>query len=217
MKTEQVFGGLQLKEISDEGVFEGHGAVFGNIDLGGDIVARGAFRSSLSAARKAKRLPKFLLNHDPRTVAGIFEEMQEDDRGLFVKGRFNLDKQISREAFTDVKMGAVDGLSIGFISKKTARDETTGVRTIKEADLIEVSLVTFPMNEQARIGVVKSIAAQMNTIREFEEHLRDVGFSSVAAKAIAAGGFKTDLRDEAVDDETAAYIAVCDELQRLVL
>lgn len=204
MQTHKLQTGIELKADDDEaGTFKGHGAIFGNIDGGGDIIAPGAFTKSLKAAARAKRLPRFLLNHDPRTVAGVFTDMSEDSKGLAVVGQFNLEKQIAREAFSDVKLGAIDGLSIGYIPIKAARDENTGVRTIKEADVMEVSLVAFPMNERARIGSVKSIADQIRSVREFEDYLRDGGFSAAAAKSIASGGFKgsrVEHRDGAAPD-----------------
>ena len=216
MINEHLESQIEIKELTDEGTFEGYASVFGNVDLGGDIVVKGAFKASLSAARKAKRMPKFLLHHDTRNVVGVFEQMNEDDRGLFVKGRFNLEKQLGREALSDVKMGALDGLSIGYVARKVVRDDKTGIRTIKEADILEASLVTFPMNEDARVSAVKSIAAQIKTIRDFENHLRDVGFSANAAKAIAVGGFKAasdDLRDGAGDATTRALNELVRTLQ----
>lgn len=203
MKTNKLFTGFELKaDDSDEGSFTGLASVFGNVDLGGDVVAKGAFNRSLREAQRVKRMPRFLLHHDPRQVAGVFTKMEETDTGLEVEGRFNLEKQSAREAFADLKMGAIDGLSIGFITRRATRDDKTGIRTIKEADLMEVSLVTFPMNEEARIGGVKSIADQITTIREFEDYLRDAGFSAQAAKSIASSGFKESERRDDAQDET---------------
>ncbi len=206
--THRLDTGLEIKEFDDEcGTFTGYGSTFGNEDLGGDIIVKGAFVESLG-----QRKPKFLLQHDPRQVLGVLINVVEDNNGLLVSGRFNLEKQIARDAMSDVKMGAIDGLSIGFSTVKADRDAKTGVRSIKQADLYEVSLVTFPMNEQARMTAVKTIAAQISTIREFEQFLRDVGFSASAAKAIASGGFKSsELRDGAQTD------ALTRELQKIAL
>ncbi len=212
MITEKGFSAIDVKATGDDGQFEGLAAVFGNIDGGRDIIAKGAFRATLREAKRIKRMPRFLLHHNPQKVAGVFDEMTEVERGLFVRGRFNLEKQESREAFSDFKMGASDGLSIGFFPRKTMRDESTGVRTIKELDLLEVSHVTFPMNEDARMSAVKSIAAQIMSKRDLEEHLRDVGFSANAAKGIAATGF-AELRDGAADPALRALGALAESMK----
>ena len=190
MWTDKLDTRVDFKRLTDEGTFEGHASIFGNIDLGGDVIVHGAFENSLKASKAEGRMPKFLWHNTDKPL-GIFEDMAEDKKGLLVKGRFNLGTQIGREAFSDVKIGAVDGLSIGFVPKKVSRDETSGIRRIEELLLKEVSIVTFPMNEGARINAVKSIAQQVKTIREFEDFLRDVGgFSRNTAKAIATSGFK---------------------------
>lgn len=214
MITEKKASAFAFKALSDDGTFEGYGSIFGNVDLYGDIVAKGAFRKTLAEAKKTKRMPRLLMHHDSRMIAGVYDEMHEDDTGLFVKGRFNLEKQLGKEAHSDAKMGAIDGLSIGYVPRKTKRDEDTGVRTIVELDLWEVSLVVFPANPDARVGAVKSIAAQVKTIRDFEEHLRDAGFSAAAAKSIAARGFRADLRDEAADAETRALRSLASIINR---
>lgn len=198
----------EFKALSEEGTFEGHAAVFGNVDLGGDVIEKGAFRKTLMAARKSGRMPRFLLHHDPRSVIGIFTDVHEDSVGLSVKGRFNLDKQVAREALSDVRMGAINGLSIGFRTVVADTDKRRNVRILKEIELFEASLVTFPMNEEARITSVKQM---IRTKREFETFLRDVGgFSANAAKAIASRGFQSSdgLRDGADDAFTR-------ELERL--
>jgi HK97 family phage prohead protease len=205
MLVEKLRTGFEVKDLDEKaGSVVGYGSVFGNVDHGGDVVAQKAFSESLKT-----RTPKFLLHHDPEKILGVISSAKEDDNGLLIEAKFNLEKQMSRDAFSDAKMGALDGLSIGYRAVDAKRDEKTGIRTIKKADLFEVSLVTFPMNERARLTSLKSMAAQITTIREFEDFLRDVGgFSLQSAKAIAAGGFKaTDLRDVA-DAETMALRAL---------
>lgn len=163
-----------------EGVIEGYGSVFDVVDQGGDIVAQGAFSKSLQVGRKVKMLAQ----HDPNRVIGVWDEMAEDGNGLRVKGRILTTVNAGREAYELVKAGAMDGLSIGYRTVKSM--DRNGRRVIMQADLWEVSLVTFPMNEAARVDSVK--AADM--ARDELERLLTLraGLSrSVARKLLASG------------------------------
>lgn len=168
-------------KADDAGVIEGYGSVFDTVDNGGDIVAPGAFASSLRMGRKAK----MLMQHDPSDVIGVWDEVVEDGKGLRVKGRLLTTVRKGAEAYELVKAGAIDGLSIGYRTVKSmARD---GKRVILQADLWEVSLVTFPMNELARVDAVK--AAEMSE-RDMERMLtRDAGLSRSVAQRLMAGGY----------------------------
>lgn len=197
-ETKYIAAPLEIKELTDEGQFAGYASVFGVTDLGGDIIAPGAFRRSLREHRKAKTMPKMLWQHRADMVPGAFSHFEEDEKGLFNEGQLALDTQLGRETHALLKLGALDGESIGYVPVKWAFDEETGVRTLKEVDLWEVSIVTFPMNPAARVSAIKRIAPEgIKTIREFEDFLRDAGgFSHAQAKAIASRGFKpTDHRD----------------------
>jgi len=123
---------LDVKSLGDDGIFEGYASVFGNRDEGGDIVERGA------------KGVKMLADHDPTKRIGVWEEMAEDDRGLRVRGRLLTEKNIGREAHIDLKAGALDGLSIGYRVKSDAYDGRRRARLLKDLDLLEVSLVSFP-------------------------------------------------------------------------
>jgi len=187
---------LELKALDAEGVFAGYASTFGNRDLGGDIVEPGAFSKTLKE-RGAKGV-KMLLDHDPRNRIGAWTTIKEDSTGLFVEGRLFMEKQIGRDTHIDLKGGALDKMSIGYRTQKSSDDNRRRARILKELDLLEISLVTFPMNEQASVTAVKA-ADNVKTIREFEDFLRDVGgFSHAKAKAIAASGFKghSEPRDE---------------------
>ena len=164
----------------DEGIVEGYGSVFGVLDQGGDVVEKGAFAGSLGKVR-----PKMLWQHDPSQVLGVWDAVEEDDRGLKLRGRLNLQKQLGRDVLSDIRMGAINGMSIGYRTRKSAAQGNA--RLLKEVDLWEVSLVTFPMNEAATIDAVK--AADMGP-REFEQALRDAGFSLSVAKRLMSGGYK---------------------------
>lgn len=160
---------------------EGYGSTFGNVDQGGDIVQRGAFVKSLES-----RMPKMLWQHDVKQVCGIWEKAAEDTQGLYLSGYF-LNTTLGRDVAEQAKHGAIDRMSIGYGVKKAEFSADKKTRMLKELNLFEVSLVTFPMNEEARIVSVKSLPA---TIREFEEFLRDAGYSKAEATAIASHGFK---------------------------
>ena len=178
------------------GYFEGYGAIFGNKDSYNDIIAQGAFVESL----KKDGLPAMLLQHDSDDVIGAFTEAYEDEKGLYLKGAINLDVQKGREAYSLLKQKALKGLSIGYMTQDYHMDQTTGVRTLKKVKLLEVSVVTFPANDKAKVTAVKFIP---KTIREFENWLHESGFGRGQAKAIASDGwkgFETIQRD--VDDET---------------
>jgi len=188
--------GLQIKSLDGEGAFEGYASTFGNRDLGGDIVEPGAFSKSLKE-RGAKGV-KMLLDHDPRQRIGAWQDIREDSTGLFVKGQLFMEKQIGRETHVDLKGGALDKMSIGYRTRQSSDDGRRRARLLKDVDLLEISLVTFAMNESASVTAVKA-AESVKTIREFEDFLRDVGgFSHAKAKAIAASGFKghSEPRDE---------------------
>lgn len=168
-------------KAGDAGVIEGYGSIFDTVDQGGDIVAPGAFSSSLRLGRKVK----MLWQHEPSEVIGVWDEIAEDERGLRVKGRLLTSVAKAAEAYELAKEGALDGLSIGY---RTVRSmDRNGKRVILQADLWEISLVTFPMNELARVDAVK--AAEM-TERELERRLtQDAGFSRSVARALMGGGY----------------------------
>jgi uncharacterized protein len=181
---------LELKAADDGNTVEGYGSVFGNIDSYGDMIEPGAFRASI-----ANRRPKMLWQHKMDKPIGVWDEVREDDRGLFMRGRI-ADTEQGREAKALVQMGALDGLSIGF---RTMKDEMDGnTRRLKEIDLWEVSFVTIPANAAATITALKG----METERAFETMLREQGFSRWDAKIITAGGWKAwaEQRDAAARD-----------------
>lgn len=168
-------------KADDHGTIEGYGAVFDVVDQGGDIIAPGAFRQSLASGRKAK----MLFQHDPSSVVGVWTAMEEDQKGLRVAGKMLTSVKAGAEAYELVKAGAIEGLSIGYRTVKSM--DRNGKRVIMQAELWEVSLVTFPMNEMARIDAVK--AAEMSE-REMERVLtRDAGLSRTVAYQLMAGGY----------------------------
>lgn len=136
--------------ISSDGVFTGYASLFGRVDLGRDVVAPGAFSASL--ARRGAAGVRCLFQHDPKEPVGVWLALAEDARGLRVTGRLNPAVARARELYALLREGGIDGLSIGFHTAKSVRDARTGVRSLNEVDLWEVSIVTFPMQPEARIG-----------------------------------------------------------------
>lgn len=219
------FGGaldFDLKELTTEGEFEGYASTFGNVDQGRDIVEMGAFTKSLSR-RPAKKV-KMLLYHDTRRPCGVWDSIVEDGKGLKVKGRVLLSTRDGKDAYELMRAGALDAMSIGYRTLTDEYDRTANVRRLKELDLFEVSIVSFPMNERATIGAVKQTLSPQQ-LRELEAALRDGGLSRTdAVKAIS--GFKTWLqrdaggqggpRDEGIPaDMTAVHAAFSDLAERI--
>lgn len=183
---------FEIKSIDEQGIFEGYGNVFGVQDHYRDVVEPGAFTKTLQSWQSKGRLPALLWQHDSSKPIGVYESMNEDQRGLHVRGRLLVeDVPLAREAWALLKAGAINGLSIGYSTVLEERD-INRVNHIKEIDLWEVSLVTFPANAESTITHIK-------TIREFEKFLRDSGFSKQEALRIASSGFET--RRDAADDE----------------
>jgi HK97 family phage prohead protease len=176
---------LSLKAVGTDGTVEGYGSVFGVRDNYDDVIAAGAFMSSLAAHKASSTMPAMLWQHEADEPIGIWTDMAEDTKGLRIKGQLCLETSQGKEAYALLKMGAINGLSIGFISKQWAYDQTTDVRTLTEIDLWEVSLVTFPANEKARVTTIKS-AGDMATPKDAERILRDSGFSKADATALVS-------------------------------
>lgn len=195
---------LTLKSVSDTGEFDGYGSVFGVKDSYSDIVMPGAFQKSLAAWQEKGRLPALLWQHDMAEPIGIYTEMREDATGLYVKGRLLIeDDPLAKRAHAHMKAGSLSGLSIGYILNDYEYDKDKSAFLLKEIDLWEVSLVTFPANDEARIADVKSLLARGETPppSKVERALREVGFSGSQAKAFMAKGYSAISPREAGADE----------------
>jgi len=198
------------KEPDEDGSFEGYASVFGVVDQGMDVVERGAFRKTLGSGKKVK----MLWQHNRDQPIGVWDEIAEDERGLRVKGRLSKDVAKGREAMALLRMGALDGMSIGYRTVEAVPEANGRVRKLMEIDLFEVSLVTFPMNEAAVITDVKSI----QTEREFEAFLRDAGYSRKEAAALTLHGFKaiSGQRDAGSDDaKSEGMKTLMDQIKQL--
>ena len=144
---------LAVSAVEPDGSFSGYASLFDKVDLGKDVVERGAFAASLRM-RGAAGI-RMLYQHDPNEPIGAWTEIREDARGLFVRGRLTREVARAREVLSLMRAGALDGLSIGFRAVRARRDAGSGVRRILEADLWEISVVTFPMLPGARVEAVK--------------------------------------------------------------
>lgn len=193
----------EIKALSDEdnvlqgeGYFEGYASVFNNVDLGSDVMEKGAFTKSLR--RRGTKGVKMLYQHDQKQPIGVYKSIKEDGDGLYVKGQLAMGTQKGKETFELMKMGAIDGLSIGYrVGEKGYHyDDKRKRRYLKEVDLMEISAVTFPMNPRARIQAVKSD----RTVREWEEILREAGDLSRSEAKIAAAALAKSLGQRDADD-----------------
>ena len=195
---------LELKAYEDDdddkdkGMFEGYASVFGNKDLGNDVVVNGAFRKSLRA--KGARKIKMLFQHDTKEPIGVYTQIKEDGNGLYVKGQLAMNTQKGKEVYELMKMGAIDGLSVGYRvdAKGYSYDERGKKRMLREVDLMEISAVTFPMNPKARISAVK---AEDRSVRDWETFLRDEGGLSRSESKVAANAVSNALDQREVGDE----------------
>jgi HK97 family phage prohead protease len=192
MEVKQMRVVAEIKAVDDEGTIEGYGSIFGNVDSYGDVVAKGAFTRTLEESKGSGRMPAMLWQHNPDEPIGVWTSMSEDAKGLYVKGKL-AETQRGREALALIKMGALSGLSIGYSTVAADYDTGKDIRVLTDVDLWEVSPVTFPANDKARITAAKS--AEIKTRRDFEGFLRDAGFSRAEAKRIASHGFDPDQRD----------------------
>lgn len=197
-----------LNDVTSDGMFSGYASLFGEPDLGRDLVARGAFQNALRN-RPLSHI-KMLYQHDPAQPIGVWKTVREDEKGLFVEGQITLESPKGDEVLNLMRSGAVDGLSIGFKTVRSKRDRSSGLRTILEADLWEISVVTFPMLPSARVAQVKSIENRsLPTTREFERWLtQDAGLSRGQARTVIGKGYSALIgKQDAAQIDTATLAA----------
>ena len=189
---------FEIKSMGDKGEFTGYASTFGGEpDSYGDVIAKGAYTDSLKDHSSKGTMPKMFWQHDSREPIGKWLEASEDDLGLLVRGKLNMDVQRAREAYSLLKEGDIDGLSIGYRIKEYSVDTETDVWTLEKLDLHEVSVVSIGANENATIENVKSArslvtvteklaAGERLTEREFETLLKgSLGLSNSQAERAA--------------------------------
>ncbi len=158
--------------VSEDAVIAGYASLFGQVDQRSDVVQKGAYRGSLEGLATAGQRVKMLWQHDPAQPIGVWDEVREDDRGLWVKGRLLESTQKGREAAELIRAGAIDGLSIGYRTKQAVKNDK-GQRLLTELELWEVSLVTFPMLPSARVAAKGTDPEAENTWRSIAEVFSD--------------------------------------------
>lgn len=223
----------ELKATDSGWSFSGYASTFGNVDQGGDVVMRGAFDASL-LARKRRPL---LWQHDLREPIGVEVSLKPDDRGLIGTWKV-VDTARGSDAHKLLKAGAIDSMSIGYVPTDVEFDDI-GTRLLKSIDLLECSVVSLPMNEQATITHVKahkSSGEQLtDALAKLLELNEDEPFDSVMAQVTGFLKRGTELAEafqarraidgrklgdghlQAIDDlATVAKTAVA-SLERLVL
>lgn len=183
---------IEIKSLDDAGTFVAYGSTFGNEDFGGDVAIQGCFKKCLES--KTPDMIYMFYQHDPKEIIGEYTAIKEDSHGLLIEGKLYInDIQRAKETYFLMQKKKIFKFSIGYRVKK---DEWKGgVRQLKELDLVEVSPVTFPMNDRAELLTVKEQTTEL-TKREFEAKLRDVfGLSQKKAKSLLAGGWDEMNRD----------------------
>lgn len=160
MKTFDFSLAIDTKDVSSEGEFEGYASTFGNVDLGGDIVEPGAFIESIVKARNERRTIPMLWQHDQREPIGVWKDIAEDRKGLYVKGLLLLESDpLARRAHKLLQQQAIGGMSIGYgvpAGGAEPDEKRRGITRLKKLNLREISLVTMPMNIEARVTSVKA-------------------------------------------------------------
>ncbi len=202
----------EFKSVSDVGVFSGYASIFGNVDLGGDVIAKEEPFKEIVTNPEGKVLTLF--QHDSgggwgSTGAGGLpiglSSVSQNSKGLKFDGQLVMDDPFVQRVHTHMKARTLTGMSIGYdVLPGGAKILESGIRQLNALKLWEISVVTFPMNPKTTIDSVK-IAPQFDTIRECEIWLRDeLGFTNSAAKEFIARFKKALVRDEPTRDESQA-------------
>ena len=194
---------FKVKAADDEGVIEGYASVFGVRDSYNEIVMPGAFAKSLARHQREGTYPLMLWQHNPDEPIGVWLEMNDDGKGLYVKGKLLRGVRRADEALIMLKNSAVQGMSIGYREIDVEPSSNGEARKLNELELYEASVVSFPANRRARVETVKQILLDGNlpSMPEFEKYLREAGFSKTQAAAIASRGLSHLLRSESVSDQ----------------
>ena len=193
--------GLEIKAAQDDGTIEGYGSTFGGEpDSYGDIIMPGAYSASLVSHKRAGTMPLMLWGHETYSPPiGSWVDMAEDGKGLWVQGQIDLDDPMGQRVHRALKRKSMRGLSIGYETiEKKADPKRPGVTLLEKLDLWEVSVVNFPANRRSNVTSVKSLVegGTLPSLSQFEEFLREAGFSKTQATAIAGKGLSHLLRGE---------------------
>ena len=198
---------LEVKNLSEDGTIEGYLNTFNHIDRIGDNTQKGAFTKSIKKIKDNNDVLPMLFGHDHTKVAGIWTEIREDEKGLYGVGKINLETQLGKELYSNIKIGAVKGISIGYFEIETDFDTKTGSKLLVELDLIEASIVLLPCNEQSQVETVKSLNenGEIPSKTQLEKALKELGFSRKNSKTIIAEGYKSFYEDGQVESVADIY------------
>jgi HK97 family phage prohead protease len=212
----------QFKLRGDESTFTGYASTFGNVDVYGDTIVKGAYAGTLSE----NGLPKMFFNHQKDSVPiGKWVEAKEDDYGLLLTGEFTPGNTLANEVKAALKHGTLDSMSIGYALKKGDFEEKHGGRLIKRVSrLAETSIVTFPADKFARVDLasVKSIdfetlLPECKTERDIEQLLRDAGLGKWGAVAIVSRAKAIfEGRDSPEDAQAKTTAMVLERLNKII-
>lgn len=173
----------EKKAANDPITFEGYASVWGRVDSYGDTVLKGAFADSLK-----ERRPMMLYGHNPGRVIGKWLDYKEDDKGLYVKGALTPGNSDAADVGANLKFGALNGQSIGGYTTDW-ESQKDGGRIIKRFDLYEISVVSMPAEQEARVDTasVKQMLDECDKLSDFEAFLREAaGLSKSAATSMVA-------------------------------
>lgn len=211
---------LEIKALKETGEFEGYGSTFGGEpDSYGDVIAAGAYSESLATHKSKGTMPKLFWGHDPDQPIGKWLDAREDDHGLLMRGKLNMEVERGRDAHAHLKAGDIDGLSIGYRIKEYSVDTESGVWTLEKLDLLEVSVVSLGANENAVVQSVKAAKAAHDLTermkagdrlseREFEVWLKGLGLSNSQAERAARLHLKGQGEPADAADELAFWRAM---------
>jgi HK97 family phage prohead protease len=220
MKKEFLNLPFEVKQINDEDpkffTFEGYASTFGNIDLGEDIVEKGAFIDSLS---KNPDVP-VLWQHNMEEPVGKSIELYEDERGLFIKAKLpKADTLVNGRIIPQMEVGSIKEMSIGFFIEDF---EIKGeIRILKKINLFEVSLVTKAMNPRALVTGFKSFKeTEIKSLKDIETFLKEGGLSNNESKTLISKikefSKQRDAEEEEVKQRDAAQKKRLEANQKLI-
>lgn len=223
MKTKDF--AFKVKAAGDAGEIEGYASVFGNRDSYNEAVMPGAFADSLAKHQREGTYPLMLWQHNPDEPIGVWNEMADDGKGLFAKGKLLQGVRRADEALIMLKAGAIQGMSIGYREVDVEPATNAEPRKLVKLDLLEASIVSFPANRRARVEAVKATGhfaefaqrlrdGDAPSIKEFEDILREAGVPKAMATQIASVGYAKAIRSESEGDQ--AKSAISDALASLV-
>lgn len=200
LKKTLEFAQTEVKFTGAKGIFTGYASVFDGIDSYGDTILKGAYANVIASGRT----PKMFENHKSWELPiGKYLRLAEDSKGLIVEGEFTPNHSRADDVHSAMKHGTIDGLSIGYRLKEGDSERNGANRIIKNiSDLVEISVVTFPADDTARVDLtsVKSALDGIQSIRDLEDFLRESGgFSKGLAQAVLTRSKDLFVRDVQTD------------------